>query len=40
MTIVRPGLRVGFPTNGTEACRGDAGQRVVEAYQRLLRRSA
>jgi hypothetical protein len=36
MTIVRPGPRPGFPTNGTEARRGDAGRRVVEAYERLL----
>jgi hypothetical protein len=37
MTVVRPGPRVTFPTNGTEARRGDAGRRVVEAYERLLR---
>jgi hypothetical protein len=39
MTTVRPGPRVAFPTNGTEARRGDAGRRVVEAYERLLRGS-
>jgi hypothetical protein len=36
MTAVRPGPRLAFPTNGTEARRGDAGRRVVEAYERLL----
>jgi hypothetical protein len=25
-----------FPTNGTEARRGEAGRRVVEAHERLL----
>jgi hypothetical protein len=40
MTVVRPGPRVAFPTNGTEARRGDAGRRVVEACERLLRRNA
>jgi hypothetical protein len=39
MTVVRPGPRVTFPTNGTEARCGDAGGRVVEAYERRLRRS-
>jgi hypothetical protein len=40
MTAVRPGPRVTFPTNGTEARRGDAGRRVVDAHERLLRRNA
>jgi hypothetical protein len=36
MTVVRPGPRITFPRSGTEARRGDAGRRVVEAYERLL----
>jgi hypothetical protein len=40
MTALRPGPRITFPTNGTETRRGDAGRRVVEAYERLLRRNA
>jgi hypothetical protein len=36
MTALRPGPRITFPTSGTEARRGDAGRRVVEAYERLL----
>jgi hypothetical protein len=40
MTVVRPGPRVTFPTNGTEARRGDAGRRVVEAYERLIAHAA
>jgi hypothetical protein len=36
MTVVRSGPRLPPPTNGTEARRGDAGRRVVEAYERLL----
>jgi hypothetical protein len=35
MTAVRPGPRLTFPTNGTEARRGDARRRVAEAYERL-----
>jgi hypothetical protein len=37
MTAVRPGPRLPVPRSGTEARRGDAGRRVVEAYERLLR---
>jgi hypothetical protein len=40
MTALRPGPRITFQTNGTEARRGEAGRRVVEAYERLLRREA
>jgi hypothetical protein len=40
MTVVRPGPRITFPRSGTEARRGDAGRRVVEAYERLMRRKA
>jgi hypothetical protein len=36
MTAVRPGPRLPVPRSGTEARRGDAGRRVVEAYERLL----
>ena len=36
MTALRPGPRLPPPTHGTEARRGDAGRRVVEAYERLL----
>jgi hypothetical protein len=36
MTAVRPGPRLPPPTSGTEARRGEAGRRVVEAYERLL----
>jgi hypothetical protein len=38
MTVVRPNPRITFQTSGTEARRGDAGRRVVEAYERLLAR--
>jgi hypothetical protein len=40
MTAVRPGPRLPHPTNGREARCGDAGRRVVEAYERLLRCNA
>jgi hypothetical protein len=36
ITALRPGPRITFPTSGTEARRGDADRRVVEAYERLL----
>jgi hypothetical protein len=39
MIVVRPRPRITFPTSGTEARRGNAGRRVVEAYERLLRRN-
>jgi hypothetical protein len=38
-TAVRRGPRVAFPTNGMEARRGDAGRRVVKAYEKLLART-
>jgi hypothetical protein len=37
MTIVLPDRRLPFPTSGTEATRGDAGRRVVECYERMLK---
>ena len=40
MTAVRPGPRLPHPTKGTEARRDDAGRRVVEAYERLLKCNA
>ena len=40
ITALRPGPRITFPTSGTEARRGDAGRRVVEAYERLLAHAA
>jgi hypothetical protein len=40
MVAVWPGPRVTFPTNGTEARRGEAGGRVVEADERLLSRGS
>jgi hypothetical protein len=36
MTAHRPGPRPQILTSGKEARRGDAGRRVVEAYERLL----
>ena len=36
MTATRPGPRITFATNGRVAHRGDAGRRVVEAYEKLL----
>ena len=38
MTAHRPGPRPQIPTHGRETRRGDAGQRVVETYERLLTR--
>ena len=38
MTAHRPGPRPSIPTSGREIDRGDAGRRVVEAYDRLLAR--
>jgi hypothetical protein len=38
MTALRPGPRITFPTSATEARRGDAGRRVVEAYEWLIHR--
>ena len=40
MTALRPGPRLPPPTHGTEARRGNAGRRVVEAYERLLAHAA
>ena len=31
------GLRFPFPRSGIEAKRGDAGRRVVECYERMLK---
>jgi hypothetical protein len=36
MTALRPVPRIACPTNGMEARHGDAGRRVVEAYERLI----
>ncbi|EIM29796.1 hypothetical protein [Microvirga lotononidis] len=35
MICTNPGPRFPFPTNGTEARRGDAGRRVIECYRRM-----
>jgi hypothetical protein len=35
MTCTHPGPRFPYPTNGTEARRGDAGRRVIECYRRM-----
>ncbi len=40
MTVGPPGLRLTFATSGVEDRRGEAGRRVVEAYERLRRRPA
>jgi hypothetical protein len=37
MTVVLPGPRFTHVTSGRESTRGDAGRRVVECYERMLK---